>query len=626
MTEPVLTAGTTFLLTDESGDVPPGRTTGLFAEDTRHLSVWQLRVEGQRLVPLSARRDTESAETVLVPSAARGGTPPFAVFRTQALGKDGLTERLRVRELLGRHQTIEFGYRAEADFADQFELRSDRSYDKPGGRRTAEVTDGTTVFSYRRADFVKVTTLFAGAAATAAPGGLRLRAELAPHAEAVYEIGVSVSGHRPPSTARLRAARRAVHQEFRAGFTLPAIGDRHLREAVHRGVEDLASLLVPVPGVPGARVPGAGAPWFLTLFGRDSLITALAALPYAPGLAVTTLRALAACQGAELRPDRCEEPGKIPHELRSGELSVFGQVPYSRYYGTVDATPLFLVLLGRLQERGLAGTAATELEPAARAALGWMERHGGLDSHGYLVYPTDTPGLIHQCWKDSADSIAFSTGEAATGPIAAAEVQGYAYEALKHTARLAREVWRDAATAERLERAADDLRIRFRTDFWLSEADFPAIALDGRWRRVDRLGSNAGHLLWSGLLDRPQAAAVARRLSAKEFSSGWGLRTVAAGQPGYHPLSYHNGGVWPHDTALAIAGLARYGFTAEAAAMAGDLLAAAARFQYRLPEVMAGFGRDETPEPVPYPHSCSPQAWAAAAPLFVLDVLGGGQD
>jgi glycogen debranching enzyme len=363
-------------------------------------------------------------------------------------------------------------------------------------------------------------------------------------------------------------------------------------------------------------VPGAGVPWFLTLFGRDSLLSSLFALPYRPELAAATLRALAATQGRTVDPTRAEEPGKIVHEMRTGELGAFGQVPYGRYYGTVDATPLFLVVLAATGDAGL----ARELEPSARAAADWMLHHGGLDEHGYLVYRTDGPGLVHHCWKDSSGSITFRSGEPARGPVAVCEAQAYAYRALRDTADLARDVWGDAAFADALAARAARLRSDFARDFRLPDG-FVALALDGKRRQVDALASNAGHTLWAGLLDDDWGAHVGARLAEDDFFSGWGVRTLAAGQPAYHPVSYHNGAVWPHDTALAVAGLARYGLREPGRRIAAGLTAAARHDGHRLPEVLAGYGPRDAPVPVPYPHSCSPQAWAAAAPLLLLTAL-----
>ncbi|MEV6494177.1 amylo-alpha-1,6-glucosidase, partial [Actinoplanes sp. NPDC051633] len=398
----------------------------------------------------------------------------------------------------------------------------------------------------------------------------------------------------------------------------PTVARDDLARCVHKGLADLDALSMPAPGVPGAIVPAAGAPWFLTVFGRDSLLTSLFALHHRPELAAGTLQVLAATQGRTTDESRVEEPGKVIHETRRGELATTGEVPYGRYYGSVDATPLFLMLLAAHHEVTGDDRLARRLEPAARAAVGWMLGPGGLTA-GYLRYRTDLPGLVHHCWKDSADSIVFSDGTPAAGPIAVAEAQGYAYRALLGTARLAARVWGDPDFSAMLTATAAGLRDRFAADFRLPDG-FVALALDATGAAVDAAASNAGHVLWCGLLDDDWAATVAERLARDDFFSGWGVRTLAAGQAAYHPMSYHRGGVWPHDTAIAVAGLAAAGRRAEAAIIADGLLAAASHTGDRLPEVMTGLARERGCGPVPYPHSCSPQAWAAAAPLLLLTV------
>ncbi|PGH47402.1 amylo-alpha-1,6-glucosidase, partial [Streptomyces sp. Ru87] len=329
-----------------------------------------------------------------------------------------------------------------------------------------------------------------------------------------------------------------------------------------------------------------------------------------------TLAALAATQATETDPARVAEPGKIVHEIRHGELAHFGQVPYGRYYGSVDSTPLFLVLLDAHARQTGDPALARRLERHARAAAGWILRH--LDDGGHLVYRADSEGLANQNWKDSPGAICDTGGRQARGAIAVAEAQGYAYDALLRTARLARAVWSDPAYADRLDAAAHALRARFHQDFFPPGQDFPALAVDGTGRPADALASDAGHLLWSGLLDRERGRAVGRRLLEPDFFSGWGVRTLAAGQAAYHPLSYHRGGIWPHDNAVIALGLARYGLHEEVRTLARALVDTAAHHDWRLPEVLAGYGRDAHPSPVPYPHACSPQAWAAATPLALL--------
>ncbi|GAA1499647.1 amylo-alpha-1,6-glucosidase [Streptomyces synnematoformans] len=468
---------------------------------------------------------------------------------------------------------------------------------------------------------------------------LALRVEARPHgapdvadaatpAQAAAELRAGTEAFtRPPVPA---CAPAPDTPDTRApGASAPALSPAEraaLARACAQGLVDLALLRVPATGprAEALTVPGAGVPWFLTLFGRDSVLTSLFALPYRPALARDTLLALAATQGTRHDAFSAEQPGRIAHELRHGELAAFRQVPYGRYYGSVDVTPLFLVLLQAYADATGDTALAGRLEPQARAAVAWLLGDGGLAEHGWLVYTPDPGGLVNQNWKDSAGAICFADGSPAEGPVAVAEAQGYAYDALVRTARLARAVWSDAAYADRLDAVAADLRDRFHRDFWLPARDFPALALDGRGRRADALASDAGHLLWSGILDPERGRRTGRRLLADDFFSGWAVRTLAAGQVPYHPLSYHRGSCWPHDNAVIALGLARYGLAAEARTLARGLLATAEAHGWRLPEVLAGYARSDHPAPVPYPHACSPQAWAAATPLALLTAVSGG--
>jgi glycogen debranching enzyme len=392
-----------------------------------------------------------------------------------------------------------------------------------------------------------------------------------------------------------------------------------------RSVVDLAALrFYPFEGSQDA-VPAAGLPWFLTLFGRDSLITSFQALPFAPELAATTLRVLAELQGTRVDDFRDEEPGKIPHELRFGELTVFKERPHSPYFGSADATPLFLVLLDEYERWTGDADLVRELEPAARAALGWIDDFGDRDGDGYVEYErrnTET-GLENQCWKDSWNSIMWSDGSLASLPRATCEIQGYVYDARRRCARLAREVWRDDALAVTLKGQANDLKERFNRDFWLDERGHYALALDGDKRKVDTLTSNIGHLLWSGIADEDKAARCVEHLLGERLFSGWGVRTMAEDAGGYNPIGYHQGTVWPHDTAFVALGLRRYGYDEAGSMLAKCILEAAEYFLGRLPETFAGYSRGQTRFPVEYPTACSPQAWSSGAPLLLLRVLLG---
>jgi glycogen debranching enzyme len=644
----------TFARFTDSGDMTGAEGTvpdGLFARDARHLSRWELSVDGaalQVLAPASRTGPCGPLTAVLTPPGSRDQPPAFSVFREQALADGALTEKVRLTSSRPEPFTARVRLTVDADFADQYELRSDhRSYAKPGAAHHVDTSGKKLVFRYERAAADGHGPWLARTAVAAAPAPDRVEAtgagtahrlswtvELPPHgsAEIILQACALPSGadavrqplRSPRNVSDLLAADRSAFTD-RSPRPQELTGWSGLAEACEQGLADLADLRLtfPLAGSEPVRVPAAGIPWFFALYGRDSLFTSFFALPFRPELAAATLTALASVQGTEYHAGRLEEPGRIVHEIRLGELAHFGQVPYGRYYGAVDSTPLFLCLLHAYTKQVADNGLARRLEPQARAAVEWMFRDGGLAERGWLVYSSDDEagGLANLNWKDSVGAVCHRDGTPAKGPIAVAEAQGYAYDALVRTARLARDCWADASYAERLEAAAADLRARFHRDFWMPDAEFPALALDGSGRQVDALASDAGHLLWSQILDPDLGAAVGRRLLEPDFFSGWGIRTLAAEQKPYHPLSYHRGSIWPHDNAVIALGLARYGLAEETRAVARGLVEAAAAHGWRLPEVMAGHARENHPTPVPYPHSCSPQAWAAAAPLALLTAL-----
>ncbi|OON80888.1 amylo-alpha-1,6-glucosidase [Streptomyces tsukubensis] len=635
----LLVHGGTFAALDGAGDITGVRGTspdGLFVRDARHLSRWQLTADGAVPEVLLPASGGETLRTVLTPRGSRDEPPPYTLFREQAVTEGAFVETLRVVNNRSVPLSVRIVLTVDADFTDQFELRSDRrTYTKIGAVRRREAVEGGIEFGYRRGDWRSRTTVTAEPAPDGVEetgtGARRLVWDLEPEAHGTVELDVRVLAHphggagHPEAPGSPRSLERELagrSERYARGVELSTAWPE-LSAVCSRGLSDLAALQVPAEGPDGEelRVPGAGVPWFVALLGRDALLTSLFLLPYLPGPAAATLAALAAAQATE-DESGLAEPGKIVHEVRHGELAHFGQVPFGRYYGSVDATPLFLVLLGAYTERTGDPALARRLEPQARAAVGWMLDHGGLGSRGYLVYRADEGGLANQNWKDSPGAICCADGSRPTGEVMAAGAQGYAYDALRRTAQLARTVWSDAKYADRLERSAAGLRDRFQRDFWMEEQAFPALALDGAGRQIDALASDAGHLLWSGLLDKEYGEVVGRRLLEADFFSGWGVRTVAAGQPAYHPLSYHRGSVWPHDNALIALGLARYGLHDEARAVAHALVEAAVRDGDRLPEVLAGYGRETHPEPVPYPHACARESRSASAPLALLTAVG----
>jgi glycogen debranching enzyme len=640
----VLKRGRVTLLTDSVGDVvPDSRGLGLYVGDTRMLSCLVLLVGGVR--PSVLRPDPgEAARGTIVltnpellrdpvdlaPSERPLASRSLVISRERRVDR-GLHERLALDNYTDHPETLEVELLLDADMADIFEVRG-LVRPRRGNAGPIEIRGDEAAFEYSGLDgrrlWTRVTAV--GARIEPAPPGagaaLRVtwQPRIEPGAQATLAWSILPDVLTPGANAVDPAGR--TNPQATGGLHDPT--DIHsdnpdLDRVLARGIADLSLLVTPGPG-PGQRYLAAGIPWFNALFGRDAILASFGALLLDPSVAVDTLRLLASFQATVDDPALDAEPGKIPHEVRDGEMARTGEVPFGRYYGSVDATPLWLILLGETFDWTGDLRLVEELWPSALAALEWVERHGDLDGDGFIEYRQRAPGgLVQHGWKDAPDSIRDRDGRVADGPIALAEVQGYAYDARVRVARLAR-VLGETALAGHLEAEAGRLRARFDTAFWVPDRATYALALDGRKRPMDAIGSNQGHALWSGIVSEGHAAAVAGHLAGPGLDSGWGLRTFAAGQPGYSPLGYHTGTVWPHDTAIAVAGLRRTGFDAQATRLASQLLEAAASFPGgRLPELFCGFGRAEFGPPVPYPMACVPQAWAAAAPLAILRVLLG---
>ena len=402
-------------------------------------------------------------------------------------------------------------------------------------------------------------------------------------------------------------------------------GSRSLTTTYQRSLVDLAALRFAPMTSPQHALPAAGLPWFMTMFGRDSILTSLQSIAFTPELAATTLRTLGERQGARIDDFRDEDPGRILHEMRFGELTAFEERPHSPYYGCADATPLYVVLLDEYERWTGDTKLVRDLEVEARAALNWIDTYADLQGNGYISYQrrNEETGLENQCWKDSWDSISYHDGRLPGFPRATCELQGYAYDAKMRGARLARRVWRDEAFADRLEKEAGDLKRRFNRDFWVVDGEYFAVAIDADGRQVDSLTSNIGHLLWSGIVDKSKARRVVEQLMGDRLFSGWGVRTLAEGEGRFNPIGYHVGTVWPFDNSFIAWGLRRYGFKEEAARIAEGILDAAAYFDGRLPEAFGGYPRTDTKYPVQYPTACSPQAWSTGAPLLLLRTMLG---
>ncbi|MDC7120625.1 amylo-alpha-1,6-glucosidase [Cellulomonas fimi] len=629
-----LVEGSSFCISTPNGDLSGAGPHGVFFRDTRILSRWELRVDGETPEPLAAMTPAPYRGTFLGRLPRRTGRTDtnLVVERDRRVG-NGVREDLTIRNSAGEPAGCTVTIAVEADFADLFEVKDGRVQAR--GERRAQGEGERLVLDQRWRDQHRgVVVVAPGATVDAMPSASDsagvIRYDVVVPARGAWTASMLVQPvvdgqdvepsfplDRPLSEA-LPAQRLERWQE---STPLATAGHEGLQRVLRRSQQDLGALRIFDPQDPSIAAVAAGAPWFMALFGRDSLLTAYMALPVDRSLALGTLRTLARRQGRVTDPLTEEEPGRILHEVRLGVESGLSLGGGSTYYGTVDATPLFVVLLGELARWGAEPDEVAELLPHADLALEWVRRHGDRDGDGFVDYKRATDrGLANQGWKDSWDGITFADGTPAAAPIALCEVQGYVYDAYRSRAELARLVgeedvartWDDRATA---------LKVAFNERFWLPERGWFALALDRDGRAVDSCASNMGHCLWSGIVDEDKAPHVVRHLLSPAMFSGWGVRTLSTEMGAYDPVSYHNGSVWPHDNAFIVAGLMRYGFVEEAQRVAEGVLEAGLHFGERLPELFCGFDREEYPEPVAYPTSCSPQAWAAAAPVHLMRTL-----
>ena len=624
--------GSTFVVSDRRGDVDasPTDTYGLFLEDTRFLSRWILTVGGIRPKTLSV--DEQAYFKVQFFEAVTTGTiyvdSHLSVMRRRCVS-NGFEETIELENHGKEPVDLEVKLDIGADFADLFEVKDKLA---KVGQLYSNVTDGAVTLGYRRDTFVRETVIKCDKKGEVREDGFRFQVKIPAQSAWSVTFDVVARGRRADIEDLEQSRRGSALQGTSLGKGLDdwlAAAPRlvstwdPLQQIYRRSLIDLAALRFEVGVVPGA-LPAAGLPWFMAAFGRDSLLTSYQALAFAPELAATTLRALALLQARKVDPFRDAEPGKILHEIRLGEMTAFEARPQSPYYGGADSTMLFLILLEEYERWTGDAQLVRDLEREARAAITWIDDYGDRDKDGYVEYERRMEtGLDNQCWKDSWDSIAFADGTIAPTPRATCELQGYVYDAKQRVARLARQIWGDAAYADQLERQAADLKERFNRDFWIPDRGFFALALDGQKRKVDSLTSNIGHLLWSGIADADKADSCVKHLMSEDMFTGWGIRTMASTEGSYNPIGYHVGTVWPHDSSFVAWGLRRYGYKAEAARICRGILEAADLFNGRLPEAFGGYPRGKTGFPVEYPTACSPQAWATGAPLLLIRTLLG---
>jgi glycogen debranching enzyme len=644
------------LVTDSYGDIPRGSTEGygLYMLDTRYLSAFELLVDGQVPIYLSHSADRNYIATfqfvnpaLFLKDGTRVPRQTISIRRSRFVDGQGLHERIGFYNCNLFPIDLDVTLTFDADFADIFAVR-DFAPQRRGVRSSVQLSSKRLTFSYAGRDKVQRKTVveYDRRPEPQTSNSLVFSLRLEPHTPVSITLRIlPVIGSAAASAGNGRgregfdSALNALansyeswHLDSTAFQTNNELFDRSL---LRQSRLDVRALLEreDADGEAADRgllVPAAGIPWYAVPFGRDSIITALQTLTYNPRIAEGTLRMLAHYQGGRENPATEEEPGKIFHELRRGELANLAEIPHIPYYGTIDATPLFVVLfvetMGWLGDGDAGKTLYADLLPAALRALDWCDRYGDFDGDGYVEHrPGAQGGVTNQGWKDSFDSLQYPDGSLAKLPAALIEVQGYVYEAKIGLARLAGRHG-DEALAVRLTEEARDLKERFNRDFWLEDEGFFAQALDADKRPVPSITSNPGHTLWSGVTEVEKAAGVAERLMAADMFSGWGIRTLSSRSPNYNPMSYHNGSIWPHDNSMIALGLKRYGFDKAAADVIEAVTSAGLRFpNNRLPELFCGFPRDRrfNSSPAAYIVSCSPQAWAAAAPFLFLQTLLG---
>lgn len=654
-----------FLITDPLGNVTCANNTGthlgLFCQDTRFLSRLELQFERQPLILLSSSAQRGFALSAQCANPGTAQIPPETVsIQRELVLQGGLLEELTLTNYGKQPVSFELSLTFDADFADLFEIRGwvrrhtglrmrqlRNEGESPGAPLSSAAAEGGVstlsssytqgfVLAYRGVDgvFLETRIDFYRHQPDRLEGYTAIwQLSLAPHTTTVlgYRLQPFVdsqpaSSIRIPATlSQALAAEMVAMQQWQECTTHFQTDDRPLQQILDRATQDIYLLQQSFPLGTATDETGqalaAGIPWFATLFGRDALIAAMQTLILNPDIARQTLRVLAAYQGQTTNEWREEEPGKIPHELRRGEMARCGEIPHDPYYGTVDATPLWLMLYADYYAWTGDRTFLEQYWPHAEAAMAWIDRSCEA-SGGYLTYERKSAaGLRNQGWKDSGDCIVNAKGELATGAIALAEVQGYVYAARMQMSRLARLLGKPDLQ-ERWQRAAQTLKAKFQKDFWLPEQDYFALALDGNGKPVDSITSNPAQCLGLGLFTREQAQSVAERLRAPDMFNGWGIRTLSSSSPAYNPMGYHIGSVWPHDSGLIALGLRSLGYTEQALEIAQALLDMTAHQPYyRPPELLCGFARTADNPPVRYPVACSPQAWATGSIFHLVQVM-----
>lgn len=636
-----LCRGLRFLVTDNKGNINEHTFDGLYFKDTRHLNTYKLFIDNTVPEVLTSKKVEFNCSTCVMTNERTVNLPEdtLSIIRTQTLN-EGLIDTVVITNNTEQHISFNLVFQYNADFADIFEIK--HLFLDKGTRpiRTREITkkidENKIKYVYIRDDFKRATTIYFDK-----PGDIKdwqtvYQVQLKPKEKWIVTIVILFSDLRDPVQV-LKNIPPVTHteneqfpaEEFNVWHLEPPRLETDwydLERIYKQSLFDLASLRIQNKLFKNrpANLSAAGLPWFMAIFGRDSLITAYQTLLLGQDFALGAVHRLAQFQGKQVNEVKEEEPGKILHEIRFGEVAHFQEWVQFPYYGSVDSTPLFLILISEIYRWTGDTEFLNDYKENIIQALKWIDEYGDLDMDGFIEYKKKTPtGLDNQNWRDSWNSMVFGNGAEAEVPIASADVQGYVYDAKMRIAEIAKFVWKDKKLAIRLTTEARDLKLKFNKSFWLEEENYFALGLDKNKKPLDSLTSAIGHLLWSGIVEKEKSALLASQLTQSQLYSGWGVRTLSCGNKAYNPIGYHVGTVWPHDNSLIAYGLKKAGHADKALQIIRDMVHASSFFDYRLPEVFAGYERSYTPFPVQYPTASSPQAWAAGSAILFLQTLLG---
>jgi glycogen debranching enzyme len=624
----VINEGTTFMVTDSSGNVPRGTPLGLFRSDTRYLNLYWLQLDGKPLIPLSFTRKGYIANVSLTNPEIRanGETIPegtLHILRTMFISTN-FYEKMFIKNTNGFPVKLKLSLSYDTDFRDIFEVKGVNLHRK-GLRAIIEGDEGKNIIlRYEGLDnVIRRTEFYFKPSPEIFWDTAIFDIEIAPYETREVDVEVVMTmGGVPVIRQEFVEAKKEIEESYdrwQRGLTQISTDSEVMNNVIETCILDLRSLIINTKK--DLLVPAAGIPWYDTIFGRDSLITCFQTLMLNPSLSSSTLRFLTLYQGTKVDPWTDEQPGKVLHEIREGELANLHHIPHTPYYGTIDATLLYLILLSEYYHWTADPHILSDLRAGAEAAVQWIDDYGDIDKDGFVEYirMSERLGLVNQGWKDSHNSIVFADGRLAVPPIALSEVQGYAYDAKKRFAGL----YPDVDLARKMLSESGPLRDRYEDVFWIRESDFYAEALDKDKRRVNSITSNPGHGFWSGIIPESKADTIVKRFMQPDMFSGWGIRTLSSKEAAYDPESYHNGSIWPHDNSLIAWGLKKYGYAKEANHIITSLIEASKHFDYRLPELFSGYPREENKAPVIYHSTCSPQAWASGSIVLFLQTMLG---